>query len=89
MRIRKTRSYIPKIEDGIPIPKERRKLFDKRIAHQELEECAQSIKLGQSVLLPRGSVWKFIVLVRSRSLQAYYQPEHLKSGRAMVRVWIV
>jgi len=78
--------YIPKIEDGIPIPKPVPTAYSKRVVAGELIRIADRIKPNQSVKLPQGSIAKFKRRLESRGLKAVYRQPN--SGLDL-RVWVI
>ena len=82
--MRKTEEYVPKIEDGIPIPKRATAVYTKKIADGELIRITEQIKPGQSVVLPVGSIGKFKKLIEGRGLKTVSQRAQSDSEG---RVW--
>ena len=88
-------SYVPRIEDGIPIPDPQDTVYTRKIVSGELVRIAEKIKPGtlakravdgQSVVLPVGSIGKFKRIVQSRGLKTVC---FVRQSDTEARVWVV
>jgi hypothetical protein len=82
----KVEQYVPKIEDGIPIPEPVPTVYRKKIVDGELIRIAEQIRPSQSVVLPVGSLGKFKKIIESRGFRTV-----CRSGQTdtEARVWVV
>jgi hypothetical protein len=83
---RKTESYVPVIEQGIPIPPRTIAAYKKKIPDGVLIELAERIRPTESVQLPVGSMGKFRTLLKARGLQAVSQSGQ---GETVGRIWVL
>jgi hypothetical protein len=79
-------TYVPKIEDGVPMPEPEATVYTRKIAGGELIRIAEKIKPKQSVVLPAGSIGKFKKIVKSRGLETVC---FIGQSDTEARVWVV
>jgi hypothetical protein len=84
--MRRVEEYVPKIEDGIPIPEPAPTVYTRKIAAGELIRTAEQIEPGQSVVLPVGSIGKFRKIVKGRDLETVCR---VGQSDTEARVWVV
>ena len=83
--MKKVELYVPKIEDGIPLPTAPKTAYHRKIVAGELKRIGEQIKPMQSVVLPVGSIGKFKKIVESRGLKTYCQAGQTDTE---ARVWV-
>ena len=83
---RKIESYVPVIEQGIPIPPRKAAVYKKKIPNGVLIQLAERIKPTESVQLPVGSMGKFRTLLKARGLQTVSQQGQ---DDTVGRIWVL
>jgi hypothetical protein len=88
-------TYIPTIDDGVPIPERSATVYTRKIAGGELIRIAERIKPGmlanrgvdgQSVVLPAGSIGKFKKIVEKRGFRTLC---YISQSDTEARVWVI
>ena len=63
--MKKVQSYMPEIEDGHPIPRRTKQQYERKIIPGGLAKLA-AMKVGQSAIVPVGSLGRLKAMVRQR-----------------------
>ena len=82
----KVRHYMPEIESGHPIPERSQQAYTRKIEPGGLARLGAAMDVGQSVVIPVGSIGKLTKYLRDRGLEATAQATQ---DATEARVWAV